>query len=35
VKDVDQKVAAAYMASCTPDFFLFGADRQLFETSVI
>ena len=26
----DQKVAAAYMASCTPDFFLFGADRQLF-----
>jgi peroxiredoxin len=30
VKDVDQKVAAAYMASCTPDFFLFGADRRLF-----
>ena len=30
VKDADQKVAAAYMASCTPDFFLFGADRQLF-----
>ena len=24
VKDADQKVAAAYMASCTPDFFLFG-----------
>ncbi len=30
VKDADQKVAAAYMASCTPDFFLFGADRRLF-----
>jgi len=30
VKDSDQKVAAAYMASCTPDFFLFGADRRLF-----
>jgi peroxiredoxin len=30
VKDADQRVAAAYMASCTPDFFLFGADRQLF-----
>ncbi len=30
VKDVDLKVAAAYMASCTPDFFLFGPDRRLF-----
>ncbi len=30
VKDADLKVAAVYMASCTPDFFLFGADRRLF-----
>ncbi len=30
VKDADQKVAAAYKASCTPDFFLFGPDRRLF-----
>ena len=30
VKDADQNVAAEYMASCTPDFFLFGADQRLY-----
>ena len=27
--DADQDVAQAYRAACTPDFFLFDADRQL------
>jgi peroxiredoxin len=27
--DETQKVAKAYTAACTPDFFLFGADRKL------
>jgi peroxiredoxin len=27
--DEDQRVAAAYTAMCTPDFFLFDADRRL------
>ncbi len=27
--DEDQRVAAAYTAMCTPDFFLFGEDRTL------
>ena len=27
--DEDQRVAAAYTAMCTPDFFLFGPDRKL------
>lgn len=27
--DADQDVAAAYTAACTPDFFLFDADRRL------
>lgn len=27
--DEDQTVAAAYTAMCTPDFFLFGPDREL------
>lgn len=27
--DADQSVAKAYGAACTPDFFLFGADRTL------
>jgi hypothetical protein len=27
--DASQAVAAAYRAACTPDFFLFGADRRL------
>ena len=27
--DEDQKIAAAYTAMCTPDFFLFGPDRKL------
>lgn len=27
--DVDQDVARAYNAACTPDFFLYGADRRL------
>ena len=27
--DETQEVAAAYRAACTPDFFLFGADREL------
>ena len=27
--DETQRVAQAYTAACTPDFFLFGADRQL------
>lgn len=27
--DEDQSVAAAYSAACTPDFFLFDADRRL------
>jgi peroxiredoxin len=27
--DETQEVAAAYMAACTPDFFLFDADRKL------
>ena len=27
--DEDQSVAAAYTAMCTPDFFLFGPDREL------
>jgi hypothetical protein len=30
VKDVGQNAAADYKVSCTPDFFLFGADRRLF-----
>ena len=29
LKDWDQTVARAYDAACTPDFFLFGADRRL------
>ncbi len=29
VLDADQSVAKAYRAACTPDFFLFGADRKL------
>jgi peroxiredoxin len=29
LKDWDQSVARAYDAACTPDFFLFGADRRL------
>ena len=29
LKDWDQAVARAYDAACTPDFFLFGADRRL------
>jgi len=28
--DETQKIARAYTASCTPDFFLFGADHTLF-----
>ncbi|MCH7562789.1 MAG: thioredoxin family protein [Gemmatimonadetes bacterium] len=28
--DADQSVAKAYTAACTPDFFLFDGDRQLF-----
>lgn len=28
--DEDQSVAKAYKAACTPDFFLFDGDRQLF-----
>jgi peroxiredoxin len=27
--DADQSVAKAFRAACTPDFFLFGADRRL------
>ena len=27
--DESQEVAKAYRAACTPDFFLFGADRKL------
>ena len=27
--DADQAVAKAYMAACTPDFYLFDADRKL------
>ena len=27
--DADQSVAKAYKAACTPDFYLFGADRKL------
>lgn len=27
--DGDQSVATAYLAACTPDFYLFGADRKL------
>lgn len=27
--DADQQTARAYRAACTPDFFLFGADRRL------
>lgn len=27
--DADQRVATAYSAMCTPDFFLFGPDRKL------
>ena len=27
--DEDQRVAAAYTAMCTPDFFVFGPDRKL------
>jgi peroxiredoxin len=27
--DEDQRVAHAYRAACTPDFFLFGADKKL------
>jgi peroxiredoxin len=27
--DADQSVAKAYRAACTPDFFVFGADRRL------
>jgi len=27
--DVDQHVGRAYQAACTPDFFLYGADRRL------
>jgi len=27
--DADQRVAKAYRAACTPDFYLFDADRQL------
>ncbi len=27
--DTSQEVATAYRAACTPDFFLFGADRRL------
>lgn len=30
VFDRDQKVAQAYQAACTPDFFLFDADAKLF-----
>ncbi|MDX1612436.1 MAG: thioredoxin family protein, partial [Candidatus Thermoplasmatota archaeon] len=29
VLDADQSVAKAYTAACTPDIFLFDADRQL------
>jgi peroxiredoxin len=29
VLDEDQSVAKAYRAACTPDFFVFGADRKL------
>ncbi len=29
LKDADQSVARAYDAACTPDLFLFGADRRL------
>ena len=29
LKDVDQDVASAYGAACTPDFFLFDGDRRL------
>lgn len=29
LKDVDQSVAKAYGAACTPDLFLFGRDRRL------
>jgi hypothetical protein len=29
VFDESQEVARAYRAACTPDFFLFGADRRL------
>ncbi|MDB5552960.1 MAG: alkyl hydroperoxide reductase/thiol specific antioxidant/Mal allergen [Rhizobium sp.] len=29
LKDETQEVAKAYGAACTPDFFLFGADRKL------
>jgi peroxiredoxin len=29
VTDADQSVAQAYRAACTPDFFLFDADRRL------
>src|SRR5262249_28390329 len=28
--DATQSVAKAYLAACTPDFFVFGADRKLF-----
>ena len=28
--DDDQRVALAYRAACTPDFFLFDGDQQLF-----
>lgn len=27
--DADQSVAKAYRAACTPDFYVFGSDRQL------
>lgn len=30
VKDADQSVAAAYKASCTPDFYLFDMDHRLY-----
>ncbi|MER9416756.1 thioredoxin family protein [Mesorhizobium sp. M0306] len=29
LKDASQQTAKAYGAACTPDFFLFGADRRL------